>query len=170
MKFITLALSLIVSYSSLAQTFSPIKVQTAKFKMKTSREFTPNRDELTSCQIQTTLNAEKSLIEFRMGIVGSEVSYFGWDMNIALSEFPLKAGFKKIFKTPGVSGMILTYDGSKLNFEWDKATGLWNRLYPFSLTIDPELKSPKKFEGRLEGYEMTIFGKPKKHIVQTCDF
>jgi hypothetical protein len=149
--------------------FVPTRVETTNFKTKNSRMFPHNR-EPRICKFETRLNTNKDVIELRMGAVGSAVDYFGWNLFLTKEEFPLKAGFKKVFATPGVSTMELTYDGQILKFALQKGSPVWNRLYPFSLSVDPELMNPKKLNATMEGFETNALGRLVKHVQQTCFF
>ncbi len=91
-------------------------------------------------------------------------------MELDPSDLPLKDGFEKVFKTPGSTGMILTYKNRTLTFAKIKSEQVWNRLYPFSISVDQNLANPKSFKGVMEGYERTRLGRLKKHVVQSCNF
>jgi hypothetical protein len=152
-----------------ASDFVPTLVETTNFKAKHSRMFSNNR-EPRICKFESRLNTKKDVIELRMGVVGSPVDYFGWNMFLTKEEFPLKAGFEKIFAGPGTATMILTYDGQNLKFALQKGSTAWNRLFPFTLSVDPELMNPKKLTATMEGFETNSSGRLIKHVQQTCHF
>jgi hypothetical protein len=163
-----MALTLTI-HSTFASSFTPISVDTTKFKMKTSNEFrTQVGANHTACRVLTRFNQELDAIEFRMGILNSNFDYFGWDMNIPMSDFPLTAGYSRELYLGGTP-MILSFDGTKLSFEMKKQDALYTRIFPFELIIDGELQTPKSFKGSMAGWEMA-FGKPKVHVSQECIF
>ncbi len=148
--------------------FTPTYVETEKYKVKTSKQYA-NQNNPRYCKFETRYNNSKEVIELRAGVVGSPVDYFGWNMELKMNEFPLVEGFRKEFKTPGVTTMVLTYEKGILKFFKHKESKVWNRLYPFSIVIDSELTSPKAFKAVMEGYETTPFGL-KKHVKEQCHF
>lgn len=166
MKAILVIIALTTAMSSLA--FEPVYIKTGDFKVKASRYFREQKPE-QHCKFQTRFNERKGVIEVRIGVVGSAVSYFGWDMPIQLNEYPLQAG-TKIYKIPGVTGMVMNYDGKTLTFEKMRGERVWNRIYEFSIEIDPELRNPGKFKGVLKGFDRGPLGGLRKHVQQTCHF
>ncbi len=171
-KEIIVKLIYLISFAfsiSQSQAFEPVYKEARSYTNKVSRQFKRGNNP-QFCRFETKFDEEKQEIKIKVGVVGSRVDYFGWNAPISIKEFPLKKGFKKIFKIPGVTGMLMTYDGKTLNFQKLKSEKVWNRLYPFSIEIDSKLLNPKRFRGRLEGFERTYFNRLKKHVSQTCLF
>jgi hypothetical protein len=159
----------LLTQNAVAYEFVPTVVETTNFKAKNSRTFSTNRQPKL-CKFETRLNDKKDIIELRMGVVGSPVDYFGWNMFLTKNEFPLRVGFKKIFASPGASTMILSYNGQTLKFAFQKGSSVWNRLFPFSISVDPELKNPRELTATMEGFERNALGLLVKHVQQTCHF
>lgn len=170
MKKICLFIFIMTGTFAGAQSFSPVVVKTNKYKLYESAGFKSDEADHKECAVATSLNQSGDAILFRMGVIGSTASYFGWDMEIPLKDFPLKKGYQKTFATPGLSTMLLSYDGTQLKFQWVHKSGLWNMIYPFTLTVDSELKTVKSFKGNLMGYDTNIFGNPVNHISEDCQF
>ena len=163
MKF--LLVLLLLSLNSFA--FEPVYKETQKFKIKVGKRWSHNSK---FCKFETRFDYENNQIQIRAGIVGSPVDFFGWNAPLDPKDFPLRSDFKKIYAVPGSSSMVLTYDGKTLRFKLESGEEVWNRLYPFSIEIDPNLQNPKYFSATMEGFETSSFGKPKKHIIQKCWF
>lgn len=169
-KLLIFALGL-ASLSSLADSFVALHAETPKYTIKADAEFQRLiGTDLKNCAVTLNLNAEKTAIEFKMGILGSNFEYFGWDMYLPLEDFPLRTGYSKEFKTPGMSTMLLQYDGTTLSFHFLKRDGLWNTIHPFELKIDSHLTTPHSLKASLEGYETDFLGRPKKHVIEQCNF
>lgn len=172
------AFALQVSNSvALENTFSnyPIVKETQKISYWSDSQWrVPGQENLNTCKIQISLGThpqtQEPVVKFRMGVLGGMFAAFGDDVLIPLSALPLKEGFQQIYKTPGLSTMVLNYRSGKLVFKWLRSDGLWNVLNPFELTIDPALQNPTQLKARIEGFESDIFGFPKKHVVQSCSF
>jgi len=164
MKFLLLAL-----FSLSAFSFTPIYKETENFKVKVSKKYR-DQNHPRFCKFETFLSKDKKSIKLKMGVVGSPVDYFGWNMQIDLNELPLKKGFVKRFKTPGVTGMMLSYDGTSLKFEKMEDEAVWNNLYLFEVQIDPSLESPKSLTAVMQGFDKDIFGRFRKHVKSTCEF
>lgn len=157
------------SCATFAAEFSPTYLETTDFRIKNSRGF-PNHQQPRLCKFETRFNERKNVIELRIGVVGSPVDYFGWNMPLKKEEFPLKKGFTKYYSAPGTTVMIVYYDGKTLSFKRNKNDSVFTRLYPFSIEVDSHLLRPGKFKGTMEGFEANSFGQLKKHIVQNCRF
>jgi hypothetical protein len=167
-----LALSgLILTTSVLAglEDFKPVRLETNQFDVSDSKKFR-NTSELTSCHFVTSFNKKENVIELKVGVNGSAVNYFGWNMPLAPHDLPLKTDFMKIYEVDGNTTMILTYDGRKLSFQRNKKEIAWNTLYPFELEVDPYLQNPGHFKARVEGYEYNRLGQLKVHLKQECYF
>lgn len=162
-------LLLLITSTISAFSSDEVLVETNNFSVKTSKQFA-RQNNPRFCRFKTEINIDTRQIKIRVGVVGSPVDYFGWNMPIDLQDLPLTEGYSRKYKSPGVTGMIMTYTNGTLTFKKMKSEKAWNRLYPFSLKIDSNLKSPKSFKGSLEGYERTIFGRLKKHVVAKCNF
>lgn len=165
MKFLILS---IIS-SSFAFGLNTTYVKTNKFKVKTSKQYSRINNP-KFCKFETIIKEDDNQVIIKAGVVGSPIDYFGWNMPINVQDLPLVDGFTKIYKTPGVTGMIMTYKDGLLTFKNVEDEQVWNRLYNFSVEINPSLTTPKKFKASLEGFERTAFGKLKKHVVQSCSF
>jgi hypothetical protein len=165
MKKIIIALMAVQSVMA----FEPQYIETKNFKVKTSKEY-QRQNNPRYCRFQTNLDDSNKAIDLRIGVVGSPVDYFGWNMQIDLADLPLKEGYEKVFKSPGTTGMILTYKNGVLEFKRIKSEQVWNRLYPFSIKVGSNLDSPKNFKGSMEGFQRTALGSLKKHVVQSCNF
>ncbi len=170
MKKLGLLVILFVASLAWGHSFAPVTVKTNKYKLYESAGFKSDEVDHKECAVATSLNQSGEAILLRMGVIGSTASYFGWDMEIPLKDFPLKKGYQKTFATPGLSTMLLTYNGIELKFQWLRKSGLWNMIYPFTLTTDAELKVIKSFKGNLQGYDTNIFGNPVNHISEECQF
>lgn len=153
------------AFSTLA--FEPIYKETNSFRNRVARGWSAQNDP-KHCKFETFI--KNNQVNIRAGIVGSPVDYFGWNAPIELEELPLKVGFKKVYATAGTTAMELSYDGKVLTFQKVKSAQVWNRLFPFSIEIDPNLSNPKVFKGTMEGYESARFGGLKKHVSQKCNF
>lgn len=152
-----------------AKSFEPVYVETTDFKFWSSKQF-PQRYEPYACRYEAKLNEGKNKIEITIGILGSSIDYFGWDVPLSPVDLPLKEGFRKEIKEPGETKMILTYKEGVLTWEHQKNAEILTRLYVFSLKIDPELSRPEKFEGKILGHDLNYFGRPKMHLKQNCNF
>jgi len=170
MKYLALS-AIIFTATSIAndQNFKPVYLQTNQFEVSASKKFR-NTSELTSCRFLTTFNKKKNVIEMQIGVNGSAVNYFGWNMPLEPQDLPLKTGLKKLFEMDGNTTMTLTYDGKKLSFFRNKKEPVWNTLYPFELEVDPYLQNPGYFKARVEGYEYNRLGQLKVHLKQECQF
>jgi hypothetical protein len=156
-----------------SQSFKPMDQSTTQYQLWADSEFQSEiQGSLGKCSVATTLDTDDSgnqVIDFAMGVPGTDFDLFGYGMSIPLSDFPLHAGYQKTFADPGTPTMILTYDGSKLNFAFAKDDELLDRIYPFTVEIDPFLTKAVSLEASMEGYEST-FGTPKKHVTVSCTF
>jgi len=121
-----------------AHSFVPTYSDTDSFSVKTSRAYA-GQNNPRYCRYETRFNESKNVIEMRVGVVGSPVDYFGWNMPINPKDLPLSVGFTKEYRTPGVTGMVMSYDGKTLTFKKIKNDQVWNRLYPFSVEVDANL-------------------------------
>lgn len=158
--------TLLMSLTALA--FEPIYKEAQSYSNKVSNQFS-NMNNPRFCRVETSFIEEKNAIKISAGVVGSPVDYFGWNALIDIKDFPLKEGYRKVFKEPGVTGMVLSYDGNALKFEVLEGEQVWNRLYPFEIQIDSKLLKPKYFVGVMKGFERGPFGL-KKHVRQKCKF
>ncbi len=168
----TLILSvLLLNQTTFAQDFSPMKKETTQFKLWSESTFNHgSTGNYERCKFESRFSQDSSAIELRMGIEGSNYDYFGWDMNIPLSDFPLKDGYHAEFKPAGGTWMALDYRGNKLSLSFMKKNGLWTMIFPFELVIDANLTDPKSFNGTVAGFDKDLFGNPKKHMTQKCTF
>jgi hypothetical protein len=164
MKVIFVILSLATTLNA-----SAVLIETDHFSVKTSKQYA-RQNNPEYCRYKTRVNQETNQLEIRVGVVGSPVDFFGWNMPIDLQELPLTDGFRKEYKSPGVTVMVMTYANNILTFKRMKNENVWNRLYPFKLKIDPSLSKPTFFQGDMMGYERTVFGGLKKHVSAKCNF
>jgi len=146
-----------------------VLIKTDKFSVKTSKQYA-RQNNPRYCRFKTEIDKENNQLKIRIGVVGSPVDYFGWNMPIDLQDLPLVEGFSKNYKSPGTTGMVMSYSDGTLRFKRMKDQNIFHRLYPFSIKIDPELKKPKLFKAVMEGYERTTLGTLKKHVQAKCFF
>ncbi len=167
---LALMLSFFSGMNAHAQTggFSPVRLTTNQFKAWEDHPSTHTHYDF--CEFKSGLNEEGNAILLQIGIEGSNWDFFGWDMPIPLADFPLKAGYHRDYRVPGMSAMELNYDGVRMNFTFIKKGGLWNMISPFTLEIDPTLTQPKAFKGVIAGFDKDLFGNPVKHAIQECHF
>ncbi len=159
--------TLLLAFNVMA--FGPIEVETQDYKNRVTKEWRSQNDP-KFCRVLTRQSSDGQSIELRLGVVGSPISYFGWNAPIAMEDFPLVDGFYKEYKSLGQTTMVMTYKDSVLKFEPKEDAKIWNRIYRFELTVDSNLRTPTRLETSLLGYERNLFGKLKKHIVQKCKF
>lgn len=132
-----------------------------KFKTKSQPEY---------CQFKQYFNQDKNEFNIRVGVVGSSVSYFGWDISIKPEEYPLEEDFEKEIRKAGTTTMILKYSKGKLTLRKKAGEQVWNLLYPFTLEIDPYLEKPGVFTSKVLSYESYIFGVSKVQFLSRCQF
>lgn len=166
--FLVLFFSLTVAH---ADPFTPSTSETTQFKYWADRANSMNDGrEYHSCHYESRMNKDGTGIELKIGVPGTNNDFFGTDLIISENEYPLKEGFYKEFIVIGSSSMYLKYNHGLLEFKFLKDRGLWSQIYPFTLEVDPFLAHPKKFSGKMQGYERNILGQPKTHVTVDCEF
>lgn len=161
-------LSFNASASAQTSGFTPVIVDTMDYKIWKMKP--KPVEHFTACRMETRLNEAADAIVMNVGVMGSDYDYFGWDMPIPLSDFPLQAGYHHEYRVPGMAKMNLDYNGTTLLFSLVKRTPVYTMIFPFSLEIDPSLTTPKTFKGEVSGFEKDVFGRPLKKVTEECHF
>jgi len=151
-----------------AQSFTPIRVDTNQYKLWRKKPISV--EHLSTCRVESALNETGDAILLQIGILGSTYDYFGWDMPIPLSDFPLVTGYHHEYRVPGMPHMNLDYNGKTLMLSLEKKSPVFTMIFPFSLEINSNLTTPKVFKGVVAGYEIGPFGNPVKQIAEECYF